>query len=271
MYEWVLLICSLSPFTHVLYYPQCQDWRDLVDEDEHDDVLRLMKEYPEKFTAPSIPAPSDLIFPPPSLYFDKNSEALAAMYNSSIEKGKQKTLLVRSYYQFQNYVIFVGLDEEQVLKHREFYGRNILPSPPKASVLRMIFAQLTDFMVIVLILVAIVEFITGDDKAAYVLLFVVLINVAIGVTQEYKANQALEALLTLTVPKASVIRDGKQVIIDSADLVPGDLVVLEEGEAVPADLRLCDVAQLEVVEAILTGESLPVAKSIRTIRKRVRL
>ena len=157
------------------------------------------------------------------------------------------------------------------MKHREFYGRNILPTPPKASVLKMIFAQLTDFMVIVLILVAIVEFITGDDKAAYVLLFVVLINVTIGVTQEYKANQALEALLTLTVPKASVIRDGKQVIIDSADLVPGDLVVLEEGEAVPADLRLCDVAQLEVVEAILTGESLPVAKSIRTIRKRVRL
>ena len=61
-----------------------------MDEDEHDDVLRLMKEYPEKFTAPSIPAPSDLIFPPPSLYFDKNSEALAAMYNSSIEKGKTK-------------------------------------------------------------------------------------------------------------------------------------------------------------------------------------
>ncbi len=128
---------------------------------------------------------------------------------------------------------------------------------------------MTDFMIMILLTAAIVEFATDDAKAAYVVLAVVIINVLIGVTQEYKANQALEALLTLTVPKASVIRDGKQLIIESGDLVPGDLVVLEEGEAVPADLRLCEVAQLEVVESILTGESLPVAKSIRTIRKRV--
>jgi Ca2+-transporting ATPase len=133
----------------------------------------------------------------------------------------------------------------------------------------MIYTQVTDFMIMILLTAAIVEFATDDAKAAYVVLAVVIINVLIGVTQEYKANQALEALLTLTVPKASVIRDGKQLIIESGDLVPGDLVVLEEGEAVPADLRLCEVAQLEVVESILTGESLPVAKSIRTIRKRV--
>lgn len=133
----------------------------------------------------------------------------------------------------------------------------------------MIYTQVTDFMIMILLTAAIVEFATDDSKAAYVVLAVVIINVLIGVTQEYKANQALEALLTLTVPKASVIRDGKQLIIESGDLVPGDLVVLEEGEAVPADLRLCEVAQLEVVESILTGESLPVAKSIRTIRKRV--
>ena len=67
-----------------------------------------------------------------------------------------------------------------------------------------------------------------------------------------------------------MIRDGQQQEIDSGDLVPGDLVVLEEGGAVPADLRLCEVSQLEIVEAILTGESLPIQKSIRTIRKRTR-
>jgi P-type E1-E2 ATPase len=66
-----------------------------------------------------------------------------------------------------------------------------------------------------------------------------------------------------------VIRDGKQEVIDAEYLVPGDLVVLEEGDAIPADLRLCEVAQLEVIEAILTGESLPTSKNIRTIRKRV--
>lgn len=66
-----------------------------------------------------------------------------------------------------------------------------------------------------------------------------------------------------------MIRDGQQRVIDSHELVPGDLVVLEEGDAIPADLRLCEVAQLEVIESILTGESLGVLKSIRTIRARV--
>ena len=146
-----------------------------------------------------------------------------------------------------------------------------MPAPPKASVLKMIWTQLTDLMVVVLLVAAIIEFATADYKAGGVVLFVVIINVIIGAYQEYKANKALEALLTLTVPKASVIRAGQQSIIDSGELVPGDLVVLEEGEAVPADLRLCDVSQLEVVESILTGESLPVAKSIRTIRQRVSL
>ncbi|KAJ3335765.1 P-type ATPase, partial [Kappamyces sp. JEL0680] len=169
-----------------------------------------------------------------------------------------------------NSSISSGLKSEQVPLLRAFYGSNKLPPPPKASVFKMIWTQITDFMVMILLVAAIVEFVTGDEKAGIVLVVVVLINVVIGVTQEYKANQALEALLTLTVAKASVVRDGKQAIIDSEELVPGDLVVLEEGEAVPADIRLCEVAQLDVVEAILTGESLPVSKSIRTIRKRTR-
>ena len=66
-----------------------------------------------------------------------------------------------------------------------------------------------------------------------------------------------------------MIRDGQTQTIDSSDLVPGDLVILSEGDVIPADLRLCEVSQLEIIEIILTGESLPVSKSIRTIRKRV--
>lgn len=162
-----------------------------------------------------------------------------------------------------------GLPKSKIDSLREYYGENCLPPPPKTSVWKMIWGQLTDFMVLILTAASIIEIIMGDIKAAIVLLTVVLINVLIGVTQEYNANKALEALLTLTVPKASVIRDGVQMSVDSKELVPGDLVVLEEGDAVPADLRLCEVAQLDIIESILTGESLPVSKSIRTIRKRV--
>ena len=163
-----------------------------------------------------------------------------------------------------------GLKAEQIEKLREKYGYNKLPQPKKNSLLMMIWSQLIDFMVLILIVVSIVEFSLTQFNEGIVLISVVVINVIIGVVQEYKATKALEALLTLTVPKASVIRDGKQQILGAEELVPGDLVVLEEGEAVPADLRLCDVAQLDIIESILTGESLPVSKSIRTIRKKTR-
>ncbi|KAJ3325453.1 P-type ATPase [Boothiomyces sp. JEL0866] len=231
-----------------LRFPQFHDWHDLVDSDEYDDVERLMKEFPDIFTSPAMPV-ADTLHPPQVLYFDKNSEDLAQMYGSNTTNG---------------------LPKSTIASLREYYGENCLPPPPKTSVWKMIWAQLTDFMVLILTAASIIEIIMGDIKAAIVLLTVVLINVVIGVTQEYNANKALEALLTLTVPKASVIRDGVQMAIDSKELVPGDLVVLEEGDAVPADLRLCEVAQLDIIESILTGESLPVSKSIRTIRKRTR-
>ncbi|KAJ3058781.1 hypothetical protein HK102_010319, partial [Quaeritorhiza haematococci] len=134
----------------------------------------------------------------------------------------------------------------------------------------MLLAQILDFMIIILVIAAVAEAATKDYEAAVVLMIVVVLNVLIGFTQEYKANKALEALMSLSVPKATVIRDGQQSTIDSAQLVPGDIVVLDEGDAIPADLRLCEVSQLEIVEAILTGESVPTSKSIKTIRKRSR-
>jgi Ca2+-transporting ATPase len=231
-----------------LRFPQFKDWKELVEEDEHDDVIKLIAAYADKFKTPTI-AIADTIYPPPSLYFDKNPNSLLEMYQSDPEKG---------------------LSEMQVNLYRKNYGENLLPSPKKTSVWKMIWTQLTDFMVIILCIASIVELVLQEYKDASVLLSVVVINVAIGATQEYKANKALEALLTLTVAKASVIRDGKQMIIDAGELVPGDIVVLEEGEAVPADLRLLEVAQLDIIESILTGESLPVTKSVRTIRERTR-
>ncbi|KAJ3060934.1 P-type ATPase [Podochytrium sp. JEL0797] len=163
-----------------------------------------------------------------------------------------------------------GLPSSQVAALQSHYGLNLLPAPPKPSVLKMLWVQITDFMVLILIAAAIAQISMGDPKSAIVLLIVVVMNVVIGFSQEFRANRALEALLTLSVPKATVIRDGKQAVIDSQELVPGDLVVLEEGDAVPADLRLCEVSQLDIIEAILTGESVGTEKSVRTIRKRTR-
>lgn len=229
-------------------FPQFSDWHELVKDDTHSAMEDLIKEYPLKFSYPARPL-AEVLLPPPSLYFDKNAERLAEMYQSSITNG---------------------LDETRVEMLRKHYGMNKLPDPPKASILKMIWKQLTDFMIIILIVVAITEAATEELNTAIILFIVVVFNTIVGVVQEYKSHQALEALLTLTVAQASVIRNGVQRTIESKDLVPGDLVVLEEGDAIPADLRLCEVAQLDLMEAILTGESLAVTKSIRTIRTRTR-
>ena len=234
---------------HLVSFPQFSDWKELVKEGEHDNLEALIKEYESAFTRPVLAvSESAALFPPPSLYFDKNVQKLAEMFGTDLEKG---------------------LSSELVSKHESYYGTNKLPDPKKPSILSMLWTQLSDFMIVILLVVAIVEFATEDYKAGIVLLLVVIMNATIGFTQEYKANKALEALTSLSVPKATVIRNGQQETIDSVGLVPGDLVVLDEGDAVPADLRLCEVSQLEIVEAILTGESIGVLKSVRTIRQRV--
>jgi Ca2+-transporting ATPase len=163
-----------------------------------------------------------------------------------------------------------GLTSSRVKELAQHYGKNNLPTPPSPSILKILWDQLTDFMVIALIVVTIVQFGLEAIAEGAVLGSVVVINVIIGFTQEYKANKAIEALMSLSVPLATVIRDGRQEQIDSGDLVPGDVVVLGEGDAVPADLRLVEVSGLEIIEGILTGESVPSEKNTRCIRQRTR-
>ena len=98
-----------------------------------------------------------------------------------------------------------------------------------------------------------------------------VVNSFIGFFQEYKAGKALEALSTLTVPHAEVLRDGQTVELETRALVPGDVVLLSEGVAVPADLRIVETAQLGVVEALLTGESVPITKSTQSLRTKTNL
>ena len=184
-----------------------------------------------------------------ALYFDKDVEKLPAMYQTDFKSG---------------------LTEERYKQLKAHYGINKLPESPKPSILKMLFTQLSDFIVVILIVVTIVQFATKDINAAIVLLIVVVINVAIGFSQEYKATKAIDALSSLTIPTATVIRSGIQLSVESSDLVPGDVVVLNEGDAIPADLRLFEISQLEIIEAVLTGESVPTEKKISRIKKRSR-
>jgi Ca2+-transporting ATPase len=183
-----------------------------------------------------------------ALYFDKNIEKLADMYGTNFE---------------------TGLTSDRVKELTKHYGKNSLPLPPSPSILKILWNQLTDFMVIALIIVTILQFALLQFAEGAVLGSVVVINVIIGFIQEFKANKAIEALMSLSVPLATVIRDGKQDQIDSQELVPGDIVVLGEGDAVSADLRLVQVSGLEIIEGILTGESVPSEKSTKHIRQRV--
>jgi len=125
-------------------------------------------------------------------------------------------------------------------------------------------------MVLILIASAVLSAIFEDLKSTIVLLVVVLVNVAIGFTQEYKAERSLTNLLSSRVAqqKATVIRDGHVTDISASDVVVSDIVLLEEGDQVPADMRLIEVSHLQIDESILTGESAPVEKSAERMKKR---
>ncbi|KAJ1555214.1 P-type ATPase [Nowakowskiella sp. JEL0078] len=226
--------------------PRFTDWKELVKESEWNDVEKLLEKYGDQFNM-KMPPSDEILFPPPALYFEKAVDKLEKMFSTNLQTGLSSSLT------------------SALLEH---YGPNKIPEPPKASILKMFWTQISDYMVIILIIAASIEFGLGDPKNAIVLLAVVVLNTIIGFSQEYKASSAMEALMSLSVPQAIVIRDGKQEKIDSSLLVPGDIVVLDEGDAIPADLRLSEVSQLEIVEAILTGESVPVSKTTEPIKVR---
>jgi len=161
-----------------------------------------------------------------------------------------------------------GLLSSEVEERRAMYGRNELPPPVQPSALQMLWGQLKDFIILVLCAASIVSLATQEWTSAGVLLVVVVINVAIGLIQERRSAEALKALSSFSVPQATVLRDGEVQTLPAAELLPGDIVQLDEGVSVPADLRLLDVSQLYTIESILTGESLPVLKSTQAIRHR---
>jgi len=161
-----------------------------------------------------------------------------------------------------------GLTTEQARERFQKYGPNKLKEGAKPTLIQRFFAQLKDPMLIILMIAAAVSALTGmlsgesEWAEVIIIIAVVLLNAILGVVQESKAEAAIEALQTMTAATCKVIRDGKQVILHSDELVPGDIVVLEAGDAVPADGRIIENASLKIEEAALTGESVPVNKLI---------
>ena len=160
----------------------------------------------------------------------------------------------------------VGITSAEAAKRLEQTGPNKLKEAEKDPLWKRFFSMMADPMVIMLIIAAIISAVTGmaqgeaDFADVFIIMFVVILNSVLGVVQEYQAENALAALQEMSAAQSKVIRDGKQIVVPSAELVPGDVVVLEAGDAVPADCRILESASMKIEESALTGESVPANK-----------
>jgi len=159
-----------------------------------------------------------------------------------------------------------GLTSEEAAARLETYGHNKLAEGRRTTLLQRFWKQLADPMILVLLAAALLSGITavyeGESLAdVFIILGVVVLNAVMGVVQESKAEQAIEALKTMTAATSKVLRDGTLTVIKSEALVPGDIIHLEAGDSVPADCRILECASLKIEEAALTGESVPAEKT----------
>ena len=164
-----------------------------------------------------------------------------------------------------------SLSSEQVREHQKKYGPNELQEEKKKSIGMIFLEQYKDFLVIILIISAIISGFLGDAESAAVILIVITINAILGTVQTVKAEKSLNSLKKLSGPEAKVERDGTVMQIPSREVTVGDIVILEAGDQVPADGRIIEQASLKVDESALTGESIPVEKSIDLIEGEVPL
>lgn len=156
-----------------------------------------------------------------------------------------------------------GLTSAEVKKRLVQYGSNELPEIKRFTLLKSFISQFENVLVLLLIAAAVISFLIGETLDGLFIFLIVFLNAFFGVYQEFKAEKALSYLKKITVTTIRVIRDEREQLIDSRGLVPGDLIYLEEGTKIPADCQLVESYHLEVNEASLTGESLPVVKDLK--------
>ena len=160
-----------------------------------------------------------------------------------------------------------GLSESEVNYRLQKYGLNELKEKKENRALKILVEQVNSFVVYILIAAVIISLITKEYLDAIVIGAILVLNTFLGFIQEYRADKAIDALRKLETTKVPVIRNNKQISIDSKDLVPGDILLVEEGAKIPADCYLLEAYELEVDESILTGESVPVKKSITLVKE----
>ena len=154
-----------------------------------------------------------------------------------------------------------GLSDAEAAERMKQYGPNQLTEAVRPGFLKLMWEQFNNFIVILLIVAALISAFLGEWIDASAILAIVVLNAVLGIIQERRAEEALAALQKLAAPEAHVMRAGKRTTVPARELVPGDIVFLESGNHVPADLRLLEAHNLQVEEAALTGESLPVSKN----------
>ena len=158
-----------------------------------------------------------------------------------------------------------GLSELEAARRLAALGPNELNAKPPRTLAQMAREQLTDPMILILLVAAVLSALLQEWAEAGIIFAIVVVNAVIGIVQERKAQSSLEALRSMSAPEARVVRDGMEMVVPARDLVPGDLVQLGDGSMAPADLRLVEAAGLRMQEAALTGESVPVEKDASAV------
>src|SRR3989338_4225082 len=160
-----------------------------------------------------------------------------------------------------------GLTKKEARLRLKKYGKNQIQKFKKISALKIFISQFKSFIIYILLAAAILALILGEKTDFFVILIIVILNSILGFIQEFKEEKSIEALKKLTSPNATVIRDNKIQQIKSWQIVPGDILVIEEGAYIPADARLIECSSLEIDESTLTGESNAVSKNLNIINK----
>ncbi|MCS7134977.1 MAG: cation-transporting P-type ATPase [Candidatus Aenigmarchaeota archaeon] len=164
-----------------------------------------------------------------------------------------------------------GLSIEEFEKRKRIYKKNIIYEEYDINILKIILSQFKSFLIILLLIAATISLVIGEVLDFFLIISFALIIVTIGFVQEYKAEKIVKQLKKMTLPQVKVIRGGKQIEVSSADLVPGDIIILIAGDKVPADARIIEAHSLEVDESLLTGESVPVKKTSDIIKEDVEI
>jgi Ca2+-transporting ATPase len=153
-----------------------------------------------------------------------------------------------------------GLSKDEVERRRKRYGENVIGVEKPISPIKIFFSQFADLIIWVLIGALVVSAFLGEYIDAFAILIIVILNAVLGFIQEFRAEKSLLELKKLAEPESTVLRDGKRMTIPAREIVPGDIILLNQGDTIPADARLIEHTNIQTQEANLTGESLPISK-----------